>query len=104
MTVRKRRLTVTVDPELVEAATRAVNEGEADSLSGWVSSALSEKIHRDHKLGRLRAAIAEYEREFGEISIDEISTQQRADREDAVVIRGRSSTSARRRTVKARSA
>jgi hypothetical protein len=104
MTARKQRITVTVDPELVEAATRAVNAGEADSLSGWVSSALSEKLHRDHKLGRLRAAIADYEAEFGEISIDEILTQQRADREDAVVIRGRRPTSRRRRTVRARSA
>jgi hypothetical protein len=88
VTARKRRLTVTVDPELVEAATRAVTQGEADSLSGWVSSALSEKIRRDHKLGRLRAAIADYEAEFGEISVDEILAQQRADREDAVVVRG----------------
>lgn len=104
MTARKQRLTVTVDPELVEAATRAVTDGEADSVSGWVSSALSEKVHRDHKLGRLRAAIADYEAEFGEISVDEILTQQRADREDAVVVRGRSSASATRRTMRARSA
>jgi hypothetical protein len=104
MTVRKRRLTVTLDPELVEAATRAVTHGEAESVSGWVSSALSEKIHRDHKLVHLRAAIADYEAEFGEISVEEIVAQQRADREDAVVVRGRRSTSGTRRTVPASSA
>jgi hypothetical protein len=104
MRVRKRRLTVTVDPELVEAATKAVTAGEADSVSAWVSSALSEKIRRDRKLGQLRAAIAAYEAEVGEISVDEILAQQRADREDAVVVRGRRSTTAKRRTVKARSA
>jgi hypothetical protein len=104
MRARKRRLTVTVDPELVEAATKAVTEGEADSVSAWVSTALSEKIRRDRKLAQLRAAIAAYEAEFGEISVDEILAQQRADREDAVVVRGRRSTSAKRRTVKARSA
>ena len=56
--MRKQRLTVTVDPELVEAGNRAVEAGEADSLSGWVSTAMSEKARRDEKLGHLRAAIA----------------------------------------------
>jgi hypothetical protein len=39
MTQRKRRLTVTVDAELVEAANRAVASGSADSMSAWVSAA-----------------------------------------------------------------
>ncbi len=34
MTIRKQRLTVTVDPELVEAGNRAVATGAADSVSG----------------------------------------------------------------------
>lgn len=89
MTPRKHRLTVTVDPELVEAGTRAVAEGNADSLSGWVNSALSEKMRRDEQLAHLRAAIADYETEFGEITSDEIAAQQRADREDSLVVRGR---------------
>lgn len=89
MTPRKRRLTVTVDPELVKAGDRAVVAGAADSLSAWVSTALSEKVRRDQKLEHLRAAIAEYEREYGEINAEEIAAQRRADREDAVVVRGR---------------
>jgi glycerol dehydrogenase-like iron-containing ADH family enzyme len=89
MTPRKRRLTVTVDPELVEAGTRAVAAGAADSLSAWVSTALAEKAGRDQQLGRLRDAITAYEGEFGEITDEEISALQRADREDAVVVRGR---------------
>ena len=96
MTVRKQRLTITVDPELVEAGSRAVAEGTADSISGWVSSALAEKVLRDQRLAHLRAAIADYEGEFGEITPEEIATQQRADREGAVVVRGRS-THARRK-------
>lgn len=66
MTVRKQRLTVTVDPELVEAGNRAVANREADSLSGWVSAALADKVRRDRKLEKLRAAIVDYEAEFGE--------------------------------------
>jgi hypothetical protein len=89
MTPRKQRLTVTVDPELVEAGNRAVGEGRAQSLSGWVSTALAEKMHRDQQLAHLRAAIADYEKEFGEITPEEITARQRADREDAIVVRGR---------------
>ena len=89
MTARKQRLTVTVDPELVEAGSRAVAEGDADSLSGWVSAALSEKVDRDRKLAHLRTAIADYEAEFGDITPEEMVAQDRADREDAVVMRGR---------------
>jgi hypothetical protein len=94
MTIRKKRLTVTVDPELVEAGHRAVAGGDADSLSGWVSRALSEKVHRDRRLEHLRAAIADYEAEFGEITPAEITTQRRADRENAVVVRGRRASDA----------
>lgn len=89
MTPRKQRLTVTVDPELVELGNRAVATGAAPSLSAWVSSALAEKARRDQQLARLRDAIGAYEAEFGEITAAEIIAQQRADREDAVVVRGR---------------
>jgi len=89
MTAKKHRLTVTVDPELIDAGNRAVAGGEASSLSGWVSAALAEKVHRDRKLEHLRAAIVDYEAEFGEITAEELVAGRRADREDAVVVRGR---------------
>ncbi len=89
MTQRKQRLTVTVDPELVEAGNRAVAAGRADSLSNWVNEALAQRAVRDHKLQALSAAIANYEAEFGEITAEEITSQRRADRAGAVVVRGR---------------
>lgn len=89
MTTKKQRLTVTVDPELIEAGQRAVESGQAESVSGWVSAALEDKIRRDRKLALLAAAVADYEQEFGEISDEEIVTQRRADRRDAAVVRGR---------------
>ena len=82
---------MTVDPELVEAGNRAVASGEMDSLSGWVSAALTDRLQRDRKLESLRTAIADYEAEYGEITAAEIATVRRADREDAVVVRGRGS-------------
>src|SRR5438034_1302346 len=99
MTPRKQRLTVTVDPELVEAGQRAVESGDAESVSGWVSAALEDKIRRDRKLALLAAAVADYETEFGEITAEEIAVQRRADRRVATVVRGR-----RQRTRKAKSA
>lgn len=98
MTPTKHRLTVTVDPGLVDAGNRAVAAGEADSLSGWVSAALSEKVHRDRQLEHLHAAIADYEAEFGEITTEELVAGRRADREDAVVVRGRVLATSRRGT------
>lgn len=89
MTAKKQRVTVTVDPELIEAGHRAVESGQAASVSGWVSAALEDRIRRDRKLTLLAAAVADYEKEFGEITADEILAQQRADREDATVVRGR---------------
>lgn len=88
MTLRKKRLTVTVDPALVEEGQRAVAAGQADSVSGWVSAALEDRILRDRKLAFLAAAVADYEDEFGEITVEEIARQRRADREDARVVRG----------------
>ena len=97
MTQRKRRLTVTVDPDLVDAGHRAVAKGTADSLSAWVSIALADRARRDEQLVRLQDAIADHEAEFGEITADEIAIQRRADREDAVVVRGRRTSSTARR-------
>jgi hypothetical protein len=88
MTKRKTRLTVTVDPELLEAGQEAVAAGRSESLSAWVSLALSERIARERRLSALRAAIAAYEAEFGEISEQELREQARADRASAVVVRG----------------
>ena len=48
-------MTVTVDPELVEAANRAVSNGEAESVSGWVSAALIDKVAKDHVAAQLMA-------------------------------------------------
>lgn len=85
----KSRLTVTVDDEALHAAREAVTRGRVESISAWVNSALIEKTARDRRLAALGAAVAEYEAAHGEISDTEIAAQQRADRANAVVVRGR---------------
>jgi hypothetical protein len=88
MTVRKERLTVTVDVEAVEAGNVAVSSGAASSLSAWVNNALLVQARRDQRLRALDDAVADYESEHGEITDEEIRVQDRRDRESAVVVRG----------------
>jgi glycerol dehydrogenase-like iron-containing ADH family enzyme len=93
MTPRKERLTVTVDPDVVEAGNRAVAAGLADSLSAWVNHALAERVSRDQRLEALSEAIAAYEAEHGEITTAEMEAQARRDRQAAIVVRGRTQRS-----------
>lgn len=88
MTQHKGRLTVTVDRTLIAAASAAVAAGRADSLSGWVNSALSERAAKEKRLRALASAVHSFEAEFGLISPAELAAQERADRRSAVVVRG----------------
>jgi hypothetical protein len=85
----KERLTVTIDSELVEAANKAVSEGRAESLSGWVNLALSERAVKERRLRALAEAVAAFEEEFGELTAAELTAQERADRKNAYVVRSR---------------
>jgi Arc/MetJ-type ribon-helix-helix transcriptional regulator len=89
MSNRKGRLTVTVDPHLIAAGNAAVSEGRAESLSAWVNAALAEKLGRERRLAALGEAVAAYEARFGAISAQELDEQRRADRQAAVVVRGK---------------
>jgi Arc/MetJ-type ribon-helix-helix transcriptional regulator len=84
----KERLTVTVDPDLVQAANAAVEEGRVDSLSAWVNLALADRAARDRRLRALGDAVAAYEARFGVMTSEELADQERADRASARVIRG----------------
>lgn len=95
MTIRKQRLTITVDPDLVAAGNRAVADGRAGSLSGWVNAALRDRCALEVQLANLALAVAGYEEEFGEISDEEMEALRRADRETAVVVRGGAQRSSR---------
>jgi hypothetical protein len=96
MSARKERLTVTVDPELIEAGNDAVSEGRAVSLSAWVNAALAERVAKERHLGALAEAVAAYETSYGAISAQELADQARADRATAVVVRGKKPTAGKR--------
>lgn len=96
MSIRKERLTVTVDPAFIEAGNDAVAEGRAESLSAWVNAALAERVARERRLRALAEAVAAYEALHGEITERELTEQARADREAAVVIRAKRAKPAKR--------
>lgn len=104
MSMRKARLTITVDPSLVRAGSEAVKEGRAESLSAWVGAALAERAAKERRLRALGEAVARFEARFGTIEADELSAQLRADRESARVVRGRGSAGSSRRRSRSRSA
>ena len=83
----KERLTVTVDPALVQAGNRAVRAGLADSLSAWVNAALAEQVAKDARRKAMDEAIAAYEAELGVITPDEVRAQMAADRRNARRVR-----------------
>ena len=97
MTIKKERVTITVDAHLVEAGNKAVASGRADSLSGWINLALTERLEKERRLVAMAEAIATYEARFGQISAEEIAAQERADRQAAIVVRGPRTRGATRR-------
>lgn len=100
----KERLTVTVDPHLVQAGNDAVAEGRVDSLSAWVNLALVERAAKDRRLRALAEAVEAYETDFGAITAEELAAQERADRAAARVVRGTGPRTARTRPARRRGA
>lgn len=84
----KRRLSASVDGELVAAGQRAVAEGRAENLSAWVNDGLRMKAEHDRRMLALDEFIAAYEAEHGEITASEMHEASRRARERAVVVRG----------------
>ena len=87
--MHKKRVTVTVDEDLLDAAAVAVAAGRAESLSAWVGEAMAQRHVSDQRLGELAALIDEYEAEHGVISDDELAAQAQADRDAAAMVRAR---------------
>lgn len=84
----KRRLSASVDAELMAVAQQAVTAGHAESLSAWVNDALRLKADHDRRLQALDEFLAAYEAEHGEITEEEMRDAARRARERAIVVRG----------------
>ena len=85
--MQKRRVTITVDEDVVEEAARAVEEGRAASVSAWIGEAMVARQANDRRLEALGELIAEYEAVHGTITDDELAQQTQADRDSAALVR-----------------
>lgn len=85
----KRRLSASVDAEVLAAGHAAVAAGSADNLSAWVNEALRRQSAHDSRLAALGEFLAEYEAQHGQITESEIVEATRWARERAVVVRGK---------------
>ena len=88
MRAQKLRVPVTIVKALVQAGSKAVASGRAESFSGWINVALSERVAKERRSQALAEAVAAYEAEHGVISDAELAAQARSDRARAIVIRG----------------
>ncbi len=84
----KRRLSVSVDADLVEAGQVTVSAGQAASLSGWVNDALRRQVEHDRRLRGIDEFIQAFEAEHGEITEAEMNEVTRDMRARAIVVRG----------------
>lgn len=84
----KRRLSASVDAELLHAAEAAVSGGDAESVSAWVNDALRLKLTHDARLAALASFIGAYETEHGEITGEELRLAVRGAGQSAILVRG----------------
>lgn len=84
---KRGRLTVSLDPELIEAAEAAVASGRAPSVSAWVAEAMAKHSEHHQRLAALAEAIALWEEEFGEITEEDMVKAERELRERTIVVR-----------------
>lgn len=88
----KRRLSASVDAELLQAAEAAVSGGDASSVSAWVNEALRLKLSHDARLAALASFMGTYEAEHGEITGEEMRLAARRASESAIPVRGPAAT------------
>lgn len=84
----KQRLSASVDAELIGAVEDAVARGRAPTVSAWVNDALALKLERDRRLAALADFVADFEREHGVITNEEMMAAHRRARAKAVPVRG----------------
>lgn len=85
----RRRLSATVQADVLSAGRHAVAEGRAESLSAWVNDALKRQAEHDRRMKALDEFFREYEAKHGVITEEEIREATRRTRARAILIRPR---------------
>jgi hypothetical protein len=84
----KRKLSATVDADVLRRAETAVHEGAAPSVSAWVNEAMHRQMDHERRLRALDEFIAAYEAEHGPITDEDVRRAKRRTSQRAVVVRG----------------
>ena len=84
----KKRISTSIDNDLILAAQEAVAGGRAESVSAWFNEALRRQVEHDRRLSALAEFVGLFEAEHGEITDEEIAQATRRARARAVVVRG----------------
>ena len=74
----KSRLSASVDAGVLKEVERAVRDGRAATVSAWVDDALRRKLADEARRAALDRYLADYEREFGAFTDDEVRAAQAA--------------------------
>lgn len=85
----RRRLSATIEADLLTAGRHAVAEGRANSLSAWVNDALKRQAEHDRRMKALDEFFHEYEAGHGVITDQEIREATRSTRDRAIRVRPR---------------
>jgi hypothetical protein len=88
MKAAKRRLSASVDGDLLREAEAAAKRGDVANVSAWVNEAMRLKVEQEQGLAQLAAVIADFEAEHGEITEEDMERATRAARSQAVSVRG----------------
>ncbi len=80
----KRRLSASIDEELLAAAEAAVREGQAPSMSALVEEALRLQVEKSRRLAAMGAFIATLDEERGRPADDEVDRVMREWRAESV--------------------
>ncbi len=84
---QKKRLSVTVDAELLRYGNWIVEQGGVESLSARVNTALRAALEFEHKLRAMDEVIAAYEAEHGEITEADATRAERSMQARAIHVR-----------------
>jgi len=93
----KRRLSASVDADLIAAAERAAKRGDVPTVSAWVNDAMRLKLQHDVRLQALAAFIADFEAEHGKITQEESDAVLREAKRRAIPVRGLRAGESRKR-------
>jgi Arc/MetJ-type ribon-helix-helix transcriptional regulator len=83
----KRRLSASVDDDLIRAAEAAAKRGDVPTASAWVNDALRAKLEQEQRLRALASFVDGFEAEHGEMSQTELEQAARRARVRAVTMR-----------------